>query len=109
MNDFQKGYILAYFKDHPRNYSFGFLAKNLGVSVSKIDDIIAELITETQLKYNTDNMLELTPQGRLSILNNQTDYLSFENISIEMHFVKPQTAISLNDIYIPENFISKLK
>ena len=63
MNDFQRGYILAYFKDHQQDYSFYALANNLGISVSVIDDLISELIEENQLAYNSDNMLVLTPRG----------------------------------------------
>ena len=51
MNDFQRGYILAYFKDHQQDYSFYALANNLGISVSVIDDLISELIEENQLAY----------------------------------------------------------
>ena len=56
MNDFQRGYILAYFKDHQQDYSFYALANNLGISVSVIDDLISELIEENQLAYNSDIM-----------------------------------------------------
>lgn len=109
MNDFQRGYILAYFKDHPQNYSFHFLAENLGISIAEIDDLISDLIAEKQLYYNHNNMLELTPQGRLSIMNDQIDYFSFKDTSLEMHFVNHQAAVSVNEIYIPDDFISKLK
>ena len=108
MNDFQKGYILAYFKDHPQNYSFQFLAENLGISIAEIDDLISGLITESQLTYY-NNMVELTPQGRLSIMNDQIDYFSFMDSSVKMRFVNPQVAVSIYDIYIPDDFISKLK
>jgi len=108
MNDFQRGYILAYFKDHSRNYSFQFLAENLGISIAEIDDLISGLIAEKQLIYN-NNMLELTPQGRLSIMNDQIDYFSFRDTSVEMRFVNPRSAVSINDIYVPDDFISKLK
>ena len=109
MNDFQRGYILAYFKDHQQDYSFYALANNLGISVSVIDDLISELIEENQLAYNSDNMLVLTPRGRLTILNDRVDFLSFDENLAERQIIKPQTAISLDQIYIPDDFISKLK
>lgn len=109
MNDFQRGYILAYFKDHQQDYSFYALANNLGISVSVIDDLISELIEENQLAYNSDNMLVLTPRGRLSILNDRVDFLSFDENLAERKIIKPQAAISLDQIYIPDDFISKLK
>lgn len=109
MNDFQRGYILSYFKDHPHNYSFHFLAENLGISIAEIDDLISSLIADAQLEYNHSNMLELTPKGRLAIMNEQVDYFSFKDTAIEMRFVNPQAAVSTNDIYIPEDFVSKLK
>ena len=108
MNDFQRGYILAYFKDHQQDYSFYALANNLGISVSVIDDLISELIEENQLAYNSDNMLVLTPRGRLTILNDRVDFLSFDENLAERKIIKPQTAISLDQIYIPDDFISKL-
>ena len=109
MNDFQRGYILAYFKDHQQDYSFYALANNLGISVSVIDDLISELIEENQLAYNSDNMLVLTPRGRLTILNDRVDFLLFDENLAERKIIKPQTAISLDQIYIPNDFISKLK
>lgn len=109
MNDFQRGYILAYFKDHQQDYSFYTLANNLGISVSVIDDLISELIEENQLAYNSDNMLVLTPRGRLTILNDRVDFLSFDENLAERKIIKTQTAISLDQIYIPDDFISKLK
>ena len=109
MNDFQRGYILAYFKDHQQDYSFYALANNLGISVSVIDDLISELIEENQLAYNSDNMLVLTPRGRLTILNDRVDFLSLDENLAERKIIKPQTAISLDQIYIPDDFISKLK
>ena len=54
MNDFQRGYILAYFKDHQQDYSFYALANNLGISVSVIDDLISELIEENQNVINAN-------------------------------------------------------
>ena len=109
MNDFQRGYILAYFKDHQQDNSFYALANNLGFSVSVIDDLISELIEENQLAYNSDNMLVLTPRGRLTILNDRVDFLLFDENLAERKIIKPQTAISLDQIYIPDDFISKLK
>lgn len=109
MNDFHKGYILAYFKDHQQDYSFYALAKNLGISISVIDELISELMEENQLAYNSDSMLSLTPQGRLTILNDQADFLSFDESPTERRIIKPQTAISLDQIYIPDGFIVKLK
>lgn len=78
MNDFYRGYILSYFKDHKQHYSFLFLAQNLGLAVSSIDELVSELIEDNQLAYGSNNMLMLTPKGRLTILNDQADYLSFD-------------------------------
>lgn len=49
MNDFYRGYILAYFKDHQHNYSFFFLARSLGISISEVDELISILIDESIL------------------------------------------------------------
>ena len=104
------GYILAYFfKDHQHNYSFFFLARSLGISISEVDELISILIDENQLAYNSENMLSLTPQGRLCILNSQADFLPFDESSSGMRIINPKVALALDRIYIPENFISKLK
>jgi hypothetical protein len=71
--------------------------------------LISELIEENQLAYNSDNMLVLTPRGRLTILNDRVDFLLFDENLAERKIIKPQTAISLDQIYIPDDFISKLK
>lgn len=109
MNDFQRGYILAYFKDHQQDYSFYAQANHLGISVSVIDDLISELIEENQLAYNSYTMLVLTPRGRLTILNDRADFLSFDEHPVKRRIVDPQAAISFDQIYIPDDFISKLK
>lgn len=41
MNDFYRGYILSYFKDHKQHYSFLFLAQNLGLAVSSIHNSVS--------------------------------------------------------------------
>lgn len=109
MTHFRKGYILSYFKNHQQNYSFSDLAANLGLSVSEIDEIISEMIDDKQLEYNTEKMLVLTQKGRLAILNEQFDYISFSEEEKGSGIIHPENALSLDEIFIPENFLSKIK
>lgn len=108
MDDFFRGYILAYFKDHQQNYSLSALAQNLGISVSIVDEMISELIEENQLAYNSDCMLSLTPTGRLAILNSRADFLPFDKNPSIRSIIQPQTALSLDQVYIPKGFDKKL-
>ena len=109
MNDFCKGYILSYFKDHQQEYSFHEIAKGLGKPVLKIDELVEELISEKMLIYNSENMLVLTPEGRVAILNEQIDYYPFDRIKNERNIIHPEKALSLTEIYIPDRFLSKLR
>lgn len=109
MTQFRKGYILSYFKNHQENYSFSDLASKLGLSVSEIDAIISEMIDDTQLEYNTENMLVLTQKGRLAILNEQFDYISFSDEIKGNGIIHPESALPLDAVFIPENFLSKIK
>ncbi len=106
MNDFQRGYILAYFKDHQQDYSFYALANNLGISVSVIDDLISELIEENQLAYNSDNMLVLTPRGRLTILNDRVDFLLFDETLPKERLLSSDSNFVGSNIY-PRRFYIK--
>lgn len=108
MNDFHQGFILAYFKENAKEYSFRALAQSLGVPISLIDDYVEALIREGLLEYNPNKMLSLTPKGRLKILNQQIDFLQFNNSKINTKFINPKKAIPIDSVYIPENFISKL-
>lgn len=109
MNDFQKDFVLAYFKEHSKGYSFCTLAESLGVPISVIDDCIAQLIGDDFLVYNSEKMLSLTAKGRLHILNKQADFLTFEKTEIKHRIIRPEEALPLDAIYIPEGFIAKLK
>lgn len=109
MNEFYKGYILAYFKEHKNEYSFQTIAEKLGRPISEIDDHIESLIQEGLLQYDDNHMLRLSSKGRLSILNKTIDFYGFENNTTPMKFINPESALSAEIIYIPKNFISKLK
>jgi len=109
MNDFCKGYILSYFKDHQQEYSFHEIAKGLGMPVLKIDELVEELISAKMLVYNSENMLVLTPEGRIAIMNEQIDYYPFDHIRSERSMIHPEKALPLTEIHIPDRFISKLR
>ena len=108
MTQFRKGYILSYFKNHQQNYSFSDLAVKLGLSVSEIDEIVSEMIDDKHLEYSAERMLVLTQKGRLAILNEQFDYISFSEEEKGSGIIHPENALPLDAIFIPENFCQKL-
>lgn len=110
MDDFLKGYVLAYFKRHKDEYSFTALAELLGIPISQMDDIIDCLLQEEMLVYNEMHMLSLTPKGRLAILNRREDSIDIsENIRFRYRKIDPDIAIPIDQVYIPEGFTQKLK
>ncbi len=110
MDDFLRGYILAYFKIHKDEYSFTVLAELLGIPISRVDDIIDRLLQEEMLVYNESHMLTLAPKGRLAILNRKEDNIdTFENTQFRYRKINPDAAIPIDQIYIPEGFTQKMK
>lgn len=110
MDDFLKGIILAYFKSHKNEYSFAALAALLGISLSRMDDIIEGLLQEEMLEYNKSHMLSLSPKGRLAILNQKVDSITFsDNIRFRYSKINPDAAIPIDQIYVPPNFLERVK
>lgn len=108
MNDFFKGYILAYFKDRNNDYSFHDLAKSLGISIEKIDEVITSLVQEEDLAYNEKHTLNLTAKGRMMILNCKEDYVKPPNNILLYNIIEPDSAWPIDRAYVPETFTSKL-
>lgn len=105
MNDFLSGLILAYFKNRKHEYSFAALAESLGIPVSRIDDTIDCLLREEMLVYDESHMLSLSAKGRLKILNQKADNISFsESPRFQYRKIDPDTAIPIDQIYVPLNF-----
>ena len=105
MNDFLSGIILAYFKNHKNEYSFTVLAESLGIPISRIDDTIDCLIQEEMLVYDESHLLSLSEKGRLKILNQKADSISFSrDAQFRYRKIDPDTAIPIDQIYVPSNF-----
>lgn len=83
------------------------MAKQLGTTLDRIEDLITALIDADKLKY-IDNLLCLTPKGRLSLINRDVDFYDFTEQTIESIIIEPTKALPLNKVYVPKNFISKL-
>lgn len=107
MNEFTSGFILSYFKNHQKSYSFTEIARLLGMPLSEISTAISDLLEKELLAYNDRKKLALTPQGRMALLNKQEDYLSTAGTSIPLKTINPNTAIPLDKIYLPKNFLAK--
>lgn len=105
MDDFLSGIILAYFKNHKNEYSFTMLAESLGIPISRIDDTIDCLLQEEMLIYDKLHMLSLSAKGRLNIVNQKADNIDFsENTRFRYRKINPDTAIPIDQIYVPSNF-----
>ena len=105
MDDFLSGIILAYFKNRKYEYSFTALAESLGIPIPKIDDTIDRLLQEELLVYDESHLLSLSEKGRLKILNQKADSISFSRDAQFLYRkIDPDTAIPIDQIYVPSNF-----
>ena len=57
MSSFWKNYALAYFMKNRKRYSYSELARQIGLSLESVDEIVNELISEGMLAYNEKHML----------------------------------------------------
>lgn len=110
MDEVLKGFTLAYFKRHKDGYSFTALAKQLGIPVLKMDDVISCLLQEGMLAYNEAHMLSLTQKGRLAMLNRREDFVDTSwDIRFRYSKIDPDSALPIDQVYIPKGFMAKLK
>jgi predicted transcriptional regulator len=106
MDEYVKLLILAYFKINQEEYSFRDLAKMLGTTFERLDVSIESLMNTGKLEYK-DHLLRLTQKGRLTIMNKGVDYFNFDEKSIPTR-IDPSKAVSNDQPYVPERFLSKL-
>lgn len=106
MDDYLQLLILAYFKQY-HTYSINDIARLLGTSPQKITDLISDLLQKNYLEYS-DDLLRLSPAGRLQIMNHKVDFLVFDSGDLQIPKVHPDRAWTTDRIYIPEGFLSKL-
>lgn len=110
MDEVLKGFALTYFKRHKNGYSFTALARQLGIPILKMNDVIDCLLQEGMLAYNEVHMLSLTPKGRLAILDQRGDSVDTSgDTRFRYGKINPDAAIPLNQVYVPEGFMDKLK
>lgn len=100
--------LMAYFKENKNTYSLSFLVKIYGITFERLTIIIEQLIREKCLEYNENNMLSLTPKGRLMLLNTSYDYYSAYDSQLPIGIIDPQKAWPIDKPYIPDKFTSKL-
>jgi hypothetical protein len=80
----------------------------LGLTIANLKNYIDENIENKNLQIIND-MLQLTPKGRLLLMNNSIDALDFTDEAIEPDLINPLKAWSLDKPYVPEKFTAKLR
>ena len=108
MNDFVHKLILAYIKSKGSNYSLAELVSILGLTISNTLEEIQFLVASGHLEVN-ENILSITLSGRLAIQNEDVDHMTFnidDTIPINADL---NSAWPLDKIYVPKNFLKKLK
>lgn len=107
MSSFWKNYALVYFMKNRKQYSYLELARQIGLSLESVDEIINELISEGMLAYNEKHMLSLTETGRFEILN-QREELLVQHTGTRKSIVDTNKAMPIDKVYFPDKFLSKL-
>ena len=107
MDDYLKRMILVYFKHH-KSYSQLDISKWLGTSINKTDNLIDELIAEQKIEY-IDNVLRLTLIGRTALHSFPEDYIEFSNKQPKTPSINSERGLSLDAVFIPQKFLTKLK
>ncbi len=107
MDNYLKLMILAYFKEKQDHYSIYDVMRTLGISISKLDSLLDELIENDLLKYDA-NILGLTKKGRLQLVNKSIDYYKYSEPDIRYERIDKNSAWSINKPYVPEKFLTKL-
>lgn len=109
MKNFFKKYILIYFITNKNEYSFIKIAQNLGLPLEMIEDIITEMLNESLLYYNEDNILSLTQKGNDLLYDSKEKFLiNGGKINKKSRLIDTSSALDLNHVYVPDGFLSKL-
>ncbi len=108
MDEYINLLVLAYFKNNQDDYSYLKLSRMLGLTIANLEKYIDENIENRNLQI-TNDMLQLTPKGRLLLMNKSIDSLDFTEEAIESDFINPLNAWALDRPYVPEKFTSKLR
>lgn len=101
-------FILSFFKQKKDDYSFMDLASLLGLPINVIDDNLRLLIESDYLKYNEDNLLSLTLNGRIALSKTEIENINFFQDNIHPKIIKKEPW-ELNKIYIPKGFTKKIR
>lgn len=102
MNDFLRIYILAKLRGNAY-LSVSQIARQLGIPVNEVDDMIWGLIEDEKLEYQ-EQKLFLTEQGRLALMYGSAEFLDFEAAEFDYSKITPQNAWTEEQIYLPKNF-----
>lgn len=109
MKKFFKKYILIYFITNKDEYSFVTIAQSLGLPLEIIEDIITEMLNESLLCYNEDNILSLTQKGNDLLYDSKEKYLINDGkVYKKSRLIDTSSALDLNQVYVPDDFLSKL-
>lgn len=106
MTDYQKVLFLTYFKNC-RKVDFTELNSILGLCSSDFDKLIQEMLSENYISY-INFKLQITDNGiRYLISRNQIE-CDIKNDDFILRNIFPEKALSLDEPFIPKNFMSKI-
>ena len=100
MNDFVKMLILSYLKEKKADYSLIELHDLLGVSMSKLDEWIDELIDSKLIMYNERTLLTPSFEGRILLINSKMEKYKFEINEEDNN----ERKTSEDDVYLSKSF-----
>jgi predicted transcriptional regulator len=108
VEEYRKILILLYLNEAKEDYSLIDISSKLGFEVFQCDSIIRDMLNEGLIEYK-DYILTLSDYGKDIIINIKCYKYQKDNIgnsSLKFDFEK---AKNIYDIYIPNNFLRKLK
>lgn len=105
MDEYRKLLILQYFFEKKERYDINEIADKLGISHTRLLNLIETLIESNMLTYN-NYLLEITDLGRQNIEKNDI-YIMYNNdiVNIEINILEK---MNIEDIYIPKKFSKKI-
>ena len=106
MDDYLQRMVLAYFKIY-NTCSIISLSRRLGIPVEKTVEIIEKLIDLGDIAKENGGIV-LTLKGRLKLQNQLEDFYLFDDCK-EIPKVNFEERWDINRVYVPDDFMKKLK
>jgi hypothetical protein len=106
MLDYRNLLILSYFYQYKKGYLISELQDYLGFTSLQLDERFFYLMDNNFLEY-IKNLIKITKEGIQLVLNNNMESFPFRVDKIT-YPINNDKIISIDDIYIPKNFLKKV-